>query len=70
MEKGLSPRNDGGTTKQPHAKKEPTQRLCIFHKNELKIGHTPKCKTQNYKTIRRQHRKNSWCLRVWQRLFR
>ena len=30
--------------------------LNIFHKNQFKMDHTPKCKRQNYKTPRRLQR--------------
>lgn len=32
---------------------------CTFYKNELKMGHRPKYKTQTYEISRRKHRVNS-----------
>ena len=30
-----------------------------IHKDKLKIGYRPKCKTKNYKTLSRKHRQNT-----------
>ena len=47
--------NGAGKTGHIHAKKkkESEHRPYILHKNEFKMGHRSKCKTQNYKTPRR-----------------
>lgn len=42
--------NSAGTTGHSHAKNESRHRLYTFHKDQLKMDHWPKCKTQNYET--------------------
>lgn len=49
-----------GTVEHPHAKNknEPQPKPHTLYKNLLKMDHTSKCKTWNYKTFRRKHRRN------------